>query len=174
MVVKTRQLKERAIYVYLPSVEMAEKWKGLAEKSGRTISKFVAEHVENSLGQEEGSDFKSKGELMALLREKDEEISKLRRESHLLKELAERLDRELRTYRLQPFMREGAQGVRQYDRALIELFKREHIVDSDRLLQKLWVDPRETDLVKAVDGQLKGLEAYGLLEATPRGWRWRG
>jgi len=31
-------LKERFIYVYLPSVEMAERWKALAERSGRTLS----------------------------------------------------------------------------------------------------------------------------------------
>lgn len=175
MVVAKRQLKERAIYVYLPSVDMAERWKEMAEKSGRTISKFVSEHVEDSLKQEEeGPEYKSRADLIRLLREKDEEISKLQKEDRLMKELAERLDKELRSYRLQPFAQGGFQGIRSYDRSLVELFKREGVVDSDRLLQKLGIDPKETDAVKAIDAQLAGLEAYGLLEATPRGWRWRG
>jgi len=174
LVVDKNELKERAIYVYLPSVGMAERWKGLADKSGRTISKFVSEHVENSLKQEEeGAEYKSRADLVKLLREKDEEISKLQREDKLMKELAERLDKELRSYRLQPFGQVGFQGIRSYDRSLVELFKREGIIDSDRLLQKLGIDARETGTVKAIDAQLAGLEAYGLLEATARGWRWR-
>ena len=54
---KTETIKQRAIYVYLPSIEMAEEWKKRAEKAGISISKFVIEHVENSLRQEEGEDF---------------------------------------------------------------------------------------------------------------------
>ena len=46
---KTETIKERAIYVYLPTQEMADKWKELAETSNISISKFVIEHVERSL-----------------------------------------------------------------------------------------------------------------------------
>jgi predicted DNA-binding protein len=174
LVVARKRLKERSIYVYLPSVEMAERWKCLAEKSGRTISKFVAEHVENSLRQEEGSEYRPRAELIRLLREKDEEISKLQAENRLMKELAERLDNELRRYRMQPFMEGGFQGVRSYDRELVDLLRREGVVDSDRVLSRLGIDPKEKDVVMALDRQLASLEAYGLVEATPRGWRWKG
>ncbi len=175
MVVAKKQLKERSIYVYLPSVEMAGRWKALAERSGRTISKFVAEHVENSLRQEEeGSSYKSRAELIKQLREKDEEIAQLREESRLMRQLADRLDKELRRYRMQPFAKEEFQGVRSYDRELVDLLKHEGMVDSDHLLSKLGIDPKEKDVVKAVDRQLASLEAYGLVEATPRGWRWKG
>jgi len=37
---KTETIKRRAIYVYLPSMEMAERWKVLAEAAGTSISKF--------------------------------------------------------------------------------------------------------------------------------------
>ncbi len=175
MVLAKKQLKERSIYVYLPSLEMADRWKTLAEKSGRTISKFVAEHVENSLRQEdEDSSYKSRAELVKQLREKDEEITQLRKESRLMKQLAERLDKELRNYRMQPFMEEEFQGIRTYDRELVDLLKREGVVDSDHLLSKLGIDPKEKDLVKAVDRQLASLESYGLVDATLRGWRWKG
>ncbi|HEC95236.1 MAG TPA: hypothetical protein ENI45_04650, partial [Thermoplasmatales archaeon] len=50
---KTGTIKQRAIYVYLPSIETAQRWKEIAEKEGGSISKFVIEHVENSLQQED-------------------------------------------------------------------------------------------------------------------------
>jgi len=46
---KADTIKERAVYVYLPNEGKAKEWKKRA-KSGRTsVSKFVYEHVENSL-----------------------------------------------------------------------------------------------------------------------------
>jgi len=50
--VKKKELKKRAIYVY-PPADMAEKWKSRAQTSDVSISRFVIEHVENSLNREE-------------------------------------------------------------------------------------------------------------------------
>jgi predicted DNA-binding protein len=119
MVVENKQLRERSIYVYLPSVEMAEGWRNLAKQSGRTVSKFVSEHVENSLKQEEDdSSFRPRVELIRQLKEKDEEIVGLTEESRLMKQLANCLDKELKRYRMQPFVEKEYQGVRSYDRHL--------------------------------------------------------
>jgi predicted DNA-binding protein len=72
---KTDTIKERAIYVYLPSVEMAERWKRRAEKAGVSISKFVIERVEDSIRREEGEEgYLSRAELIKRLREAEEEI----------------------------------------------------------------------------------------------------
>jgi len=51
---KTETIKDRAIYVYLPSLEMVEDWKARAEKGGVSISNFVIERVEDSIRREEG------------------------------------------------------------------------------------------------------------------------
>ena len=64
---KTETIKQRAIYVYLPSHDMVEKWKNLAKKSGTSISKFVAEHVENSLRQEEDDNYQTRSSLIQLI-----------------------------------------------------------------------------------------------------------
>jgi hypothetical protein len=53
---KTETIKERAIYVYLPSLEMTGDWKQRADKAGVSISKFVIERVEDSIGREEGEE----------------------------------------------------------------------------------------------------------------------
>lgn len=174
LVVKDKELKKRAVYVYLPSVEMAEKWKELAEKAGTPISKFVLEHVEDSLREEGGEGYPRRAELIKQIKELKTELSKLRDETSILRRAYERLDLELKRYRTQPFLEEEYKGIRKYDQELVALLKKRRMVSSDELLQELRIDPREKDLVKAVSRQLENLEAYGLAEATPKGWRWRG
>jgi chemotaxis protein histidine kinase CheA len=178
MVVKNKRLTDRAIYVYLPTVEMADGWKSKADKSSISISKFVVEHVENSLKQEEETKkhYISRAELLKQLKEKDEEITKLQHDNRLLKMLADNLDKELKKYRARPFAEDKGRfrGVRDYDKDLIDLLRKNQTIDSDHLLKDLGIPPKETDLVKAVNRQLHYLQAYGLVEPTTRGWRWAG
>jgi len=177
MVVKTGELASRAIYVYLPTVEMAREWKMLADKSRISISKFVTEHVENSLKQEEDKKaYASRAELLRQLKERDEEIARLKQENRLLKMLSENLDKELKRYRAKPFSEGKArfEGVREYDRELIQVLRKNGRVDSDHILEELGISPKDTDLVKAVNMQLRTLQAYGLVEPTSRGWKWLG
>ena len=172
---KTETIKERAVYVYLPSLEMAEDWKQRAEKGGVSISKFVIERVEESIRREEGEEgYLSRAELIKKLRDAEEELKKARNENRLLKKLAENLDNELRRYRAQPFLEEAFEGVRRFDRDIIELLRRGGSYPQEQVLAHLNIDPSDTDLVKAVNKQLEALEGYGLLEYKGRGWRWKG
>ena len=83
MVTGTKQLKERAIYIYLPSTKMAEEWKEGEELQKQSVSKFVIEHVLNSLKQAdkeksgEAGGQASRSELIRQLREKDEELKEI-------------------------------------------------------------------------------------------------
>ena len=47
-------------------------------------------------------------------------------------------------------------------------------MDNYRLLEDLGIDPRESDLVKAVSKQLEELEGYGMIKPEGKGWRWIG
>ncbi len=53
---KTETIKQRAIYVYLPSLEMVQEWKERSKKAGTSISKFVIELVEDSIRRAEGEE----------------------------------------------------------------------------------------------------------------------
>jgi len=171
---KTETIKERAIYVYLPSLEMVEDWKQRAEKGGVSISKFVIERVEESIRREEGEEgYLSRAELIKKLRDAEEELKKARNENRLLKKLAENLDNELRRYRAQPFIEEAFEGVRRFDRDLIELLRKGGSYTQEQILAHLNIDPSDSDLVKAMSKQLEALEGYGLLEYKGRGWRWK-
>ncbi len=162
------------MYVYLPSVEMVTDWKGRAKKSNVPLSQFVLEHVTNSLRQEAGEEsYKPRAELIEELRKKDEANEKLTRELEITKLALERVETELRKYHAEPFLEDNFRGIRKYDKRLIELLKKGEAIDSDHLLRQLRIPPKETDLVKAVSRQLENLEAYGLVEKTRRGWRWK-
>jgi translation initiation factor 2B subunit (eIF-2B alpha/beta/delta family) len=172
---KTETIKDRAIYVYLPSFEMAEDWKQRAEKGGVSISKFVIERVEESVGREEGEEsYVSRSELIRKLRDAEEELKKVRNENRLLKKLAENLDNELRRYRAQPFLEESFEGVRKFDRDMVELLRKGGSYTQDEILAHLNIDSSDSNLVKTVSKQLEALEGYGLLEYKGRGWRWKG
>ena len=84
---KTKTIKARAVYVYLPSVEQKERWSEYAKQQGVSISKFVVEHVEDSLSQVEDSSYKSSGELWTEVRELKEQLSKVTREVTLMRKL---------------------------------------------------------------------------------------
>ena len=99
---KTGTIKQRAIYVYLPSLEMVEDWKRRAERAGVSVSKFV---VEDSIRREEGEEgYLSRLELIRRLKNAEKELKHLKSENRLLRRLVENLDKELKRYRAKPFL----------------------------------------------------------------------
>ena len=174
MVVKEKNLKERAVYVYLPSVEQANRWKELAEKHGLSISKFVVEHVENSIQQEEDPEYKPRGELINKIRELSDEIKELSSDNRQKRVVLDKLESELRRYRAEPFLENDFTGTRKYDQEIVNVLRKGVFVRNDDLLDILGIDPRESEFVRAVSRQLENLESYGLVSPTPRGWRWNG
>ncbi len=116
----------------------------------------------------------SRAELVKRLRDAEEELKRLREENRLLKRLCENLDNELKRYRAQPFLEEAFEGVRRFDKDLIELLRRGGSFTQEQILAHLGIDPSDTDLVRALGRQLEALEAYGLVEYEGRGWKWIG
>ena len=168
---KTDTIKQRSIYVYLPSHDMVQRWKTLAKNSGTSISKFVAEHVENSLREEE-AEYKSRSTLIEENRSISGTLNEKERRIVHLELLVEKLEQDLRQYRAQMFTDEEFMGVRSYDKKLIELLREPGVHDNDVILSRLRIKPSEVDSIKAVSKQLELLQSYGLVKATLRGWSW--
>lgn len=173
---KTETIKERSVYVYLPSKEMVEDWKSRAGKARTSISRFAMDRVEDSLKREEGEEegYLSRIELIKNLKVAEEEVKKLEGDNRLLKRLVENLDRELRRHRTKPFADEGFQGKRSFDRDLIDLLKKGGSHSQEEILGHLGIDASDGDMVKAVSRQLEAMEGYSLVEYSGRGWRWNG
>jgi uncharacterized membrane protein YheB (UPF0754 family) len=171
---KTETIKERAIYVYLPSEEMVKEWKELAGKTGTSLSKFVIGHVMNSLGKNEGSRDEIPEDVQEEIDSMREEMKKLQKENKMRKIVQERLEKDLQKYRLEPFAKKGFKGKRKYLYDLVEILKRRKYITNDDILDLLHVEPKETDTIQALLTQLESLEAFGIIEMTPKGWRWIG
>ena len=164
--------KSRYVYLYLPSAEDKKLWDKLASDAGVPLSKFVIEIVENALMEE--SEFKPRAEMVKELGTLRDEVRKLQDELRLKNIVIDKYESELKRYRSAAFLEGDFEGQREYGQELIELLKRKTVIDNYRILEELGIDPRESDLVKAVTSQLDSLEGYGLIVSSPRGWRWIG
>ena len=168
--VNKKELKQRAIYVY-PPAHVADLWKRAAGEKKMSISKFVIEHVQNSLGQEE-PDFKTKLDLVQenrllldRLREKDRRIDQLDM-------LVDKLDQDLKRINAQQFSDEKFTGIRSYDKRIIEILKEPGIHSSEELFTRLEIKPQNIESIKALSNQLENLELYGLVKASSQGYAW--
>jgi hypothetical protein len=169
---KTESVKERAIYVYLPSVEQKKRWEEHSQKLGVSTSKFVSEYVENSLRQEEEPDYKSRSVLWKENNELKQQVEDLAKKCRLLETVVDKLEQELRGYRGKPFLEESFEGVRNYEKGLIDLLKSKDIVTDEQIFAQLGIAPSDGDAVRAIAKQLESLEACGLVKSLSRGWKW--
>jgi hypothetical protein len=162
--------KSRYVYLYLPSHTDKERWEALAEKAQTPLSKFIIEIVESTLAEEE---FRPRKEQTKELEDLRKEAKSLREDVRQKSIVIERYETELKRFRSQPFLNNGFEGSRRYSEELIKILKAKGSIDSSRLLEYLGIDPMDSDSVKAVSNQLNAFESYGLIDATPKGWRWK-
>ena len=168
--VKKKELKQRAIYVY-PPADMANNWKKRAETSSTSISKFVIEHVENSLGLAE-DDYRSRSIVLEENRQLRKSLDEKEKRNHHLELLVEKLEEDLRIYRSRLFTDTSSTGTRTYDKQLITILREPGAHNTDTILRRLQVKPTNTEVIKSVSTQIENLEAFGLLRNTGKGWIW--
>lgn len=163
---------QRAVFVYLPSMQQKGRWKALAKQQGTSVSKFVIEHVENSLQQADPT-YKSRGDLWNEVTTLREQLDKALQTNRVLEIAIERLEAEVQRYRAQPFLDDSFTGIRQYQKALIAVLRTaRRPVESTDLLSRLGIALTEQEAVQAISKQLEYLEDYGLVQSSPKGWKW--
>lgn len=176
---KTETIKERAIWVYLQSLEQKQRWQKLADERGVSLSKWVMEMVEEGIRPEEEHEWKPRKEIEEEIEGLKKEVADLRSELRQQRTIRENLEREIRRYRAEPFLAPEFEGVRRYDKELIQLLRSTRSLDGKpkaltdiEILTRLSIDATEEEAVKAVSAQLTNLTAYGIVKSTPKGWRW--
>jgi len=146
-----------------------------------SLSKWILKTVEDSLIKEEDGMVKTRGDIENENNDLRKEIAEIQK--NLRREIIIRnnLEKEIRKYRAEPFLSTSSDGIRQYDKELINLLKdaksrdgKSRYVDNDETLSRLGVELTETEAVKAISNQLSRLEGYGLVESSTKGWRWKG
>ena len=170
--VKGKILKESAIYVY-PSQTMAKEWKTLAEKAGCTITKFVIEHVTNSLRQEdEKSQYQSRREILEEFRLEKEKREELEKRCRMFEIVVDRLEQELQTYRMKPWVDENYRGLMKTDTRLIKEFQKRREIRKEMVYSIMKVDPSNKTLGKALESMIKTMERLGVIKDLGGKWIW--
>lgn len=130
--------------------------------------------------QESKGDVKTKDELLTENQALKKEIAEMSNECKQVKIIRDNLEREIRKYRAEPFQQKVKDGVRKFDRDLIDMLRnakgvdgKNRFVDNDEILQRLNVSLRETEYVQSIYNQLSIFEEYHLLESGTKGWRWK-
>ena len=164
--------KSRYVWLYLPSKADKDRWQALADGAQTPLSKFCISIIEERLAEAE--EFKPRRELSREMETLKAENKNLRDDLRQKAIVIERYEGELKKYRSQSFLGEDYAGVRRYNKEIVDSLKSRGQADSYRILEDLGIDPRESDLVKAVSRQLEELEAYGMVKIDGRAWRWIG
>lgn len=170
---KTESIKERRVDVYLDTIDRKDRWTRIAEEEGQSLSKFVQKCVEYTI-EKGGPDFVELGERSKKIQDLEKEVKELRKELKQKEIVIERLEADLKRYRMEPFLEEDFEGVRDYDDDLIDILRGSDRITSEELVQRLDVDQTDTELMQGLDNQLQQLESYGLIAHTTGGWRWVG
>ena len=176
---KTETIKERTIWIYLPTVEQKQQWEKIAKDKGISISKWVINVIEDTLNESKG-EVKSRKEIDKENKDLRKEIGVLQSSLRQVTIIRDNLEKEIRKYRAEPFLTTSFEGIRKFDKELITLLKnaksvegKNRFIDNDEILSRLGVEYTETDAMKAISNQLSRLEGYGLVESGTKGWRWK-
>ena len=121
---------------------------------------------------DENEEFQPRREMVRELESLRSENKSLRSDLSQKTIVLDRYEAELKRYRAQPFPEEDYRGMRRYSKELVEVLKTRGHADSYKILEALGIDPRESELVKAVSRQLEELEAYGMIKTDGRSWQW--
>ena len=162
--------RTRYSYVYHPSRPHKERWEKAAAKAHTSLSKLIIAAVDGLL--DENEEFKPWREMVRELESLRSENKSLRNDLSQKTIVLDRYEAELKRYRAQPFQEEDYRGMRRYSKELVEVLKTRGQADSYKILEALGIDPRESELVKAVSRQLEELEAYGMIKTEGRSWQW--
>ena len=108
-----------------------------------------------------------------------EDLATLQKQLRDATTIKENLEKDIKKYRSEPFLKSDFHGVRKYDQELISILrnaksasKKHRYVSNDEILSRLGIKPTDSDLMKSISVQLSRLESYGLVKSGPKGWRW--
>jgi hypothetical protein len=155
--------------IYPPSKELIEEWRAASKERGTSLNNYIIEMVEKSRHLENNN---PRPDLSRENSELKEENRKLRDDLRIKELILEKYESELYKVRYGTFSDLDKQGQRGFDEKLVVALKRGRMMSDRDIYSELGIDPRDAEAVRLVSNQLKGLLRYGLIEETPRGWRW--
>jgi hypothetical protein len=152
---------------------MLQQWTDFKDKAQMSFSKFIIEHVNNSLKQEQNKEgFSSRAELLDDMKKIQDENKDLYKKIKMFESLVMKLEEENRGYRTKPFFEKDYIG--EFEADLVTLFRTRSEVRKQEVYEHLGINPQDTEKTKGIRKQIEILERYGLLKDIGGKWRWKG
>lgn len=177
---KSTNVKQRTIYVYVPNKGIGDDWKRAAKKAGVSISAFVQEAVESYLARndpvlsKQTMEEKYRGSLAKIEILKEENVE-IHRKLERMDTLLDRYEKQLKDLENEKFLSDDHfNGIRRYNRRLIELFKKEKYLNEEIILDTLHIPPSDVKSIRAIDRQIENLLNYGVIKPQKGGYVWCG
>jgi arginyl-tRNA synthetase len=162
--------KGRYCNIYFPSEEDRQRWENWASEAGTSLSKFVYETVERYKNENRDQ---PRTDLVKELAQLREENNKIRADLRTKSLVMQKYETEIFKLQHESFLENDFRGSRQISNELIDLLKSRGTWKSEDLLKALNIDTRDIDATRIINRQLTILHNFGLIDETPRGWRWR-
>lgn len=159
--------------IIFPDIETLEDWKAKAKVSKMSLSKFIFEHVDNSLRTEFENGHPERAKIILENKALVNEVEKFREKYIDKKRQLVRAEKEIERLRADSFLNPPTEGVRTYHEKLVELFETRKYIRSKDLIGLLEIDLGESKVLESIKVQIKEFEISGLLETTSDGWRWK-
>lgn len=139
-----------------------------------SLSKFIIEHVGNSLNREWENGHGSRRDMQKRISELEGQLRVAEDYNRRLESLVDKLDLTKHRERAEEFMAPTDKRDRRYDEDIVEIFRRRKFISYNELYGILKIPAQELETLKGVNHQIKQLEGYGLLKKESSGWRWNG
>jgi len=170
---KMNTYQQRRIEVRVPDVEMVHRWKELAKKTKMSLSKFIVEHVENSLSFEDDEAKLSRGALVMENKALRDKVKNLKEDQKNRKDVIKaQKDLIANLQDENPFFSED-----DMDTIAIKLFIdriiEEKFVRSKDLFSIINMEPTDIKRIKYINFQIDNLEDCGILDRVGDGWKWK-
>ena len=166
-----KEFKDRYATIYFNTPEELVRWEEKAKKEfGSSLSSLAREALNRLEDQDE-----ARPDLIRKVSELEDENTRLRSELKLKSELLKRYESDI--FRLQNIAfatPEPADGPRRYSRELVALLQDGKVHSSQEIFDAVGIDPQDLEASRLLQNQLLGLQRYGLLAETIKGWKWLG
>ena len=137
------------------------------------LSKFIVEHVNNSLRYEIDDGQPSRAKLVIENNLHKGEVKNLKEDLALKRRQIMRYDRDIQRYQAEAHLNPEFEGVRYYHEKLVELFTDQKFIRSTDLNSILKVEPTDGKTIKSINVQIAIFESSGLIKRVSGGWRWQ-
>ncbi len=159
--------KDRNCTIYFSSKAELDYWRNAARDSSSSLCGYILEMARR--GKESSLTAPLEGaQDLARLRE---ENAKLRASEAELRQIVRRAETESFKLRYADVEQDGYHELSGPLMELLEAARRP--LTGQEILRSLNIDARDLEAMKALLGQLRTLQAVGLVEEEPLGWRWK-